>query len=356
VKTEAEFPRTVMRDAFTNRFARARPFAFLGAFLLSACLSGSPAASTPGESAIPSAPASEAPDSAPPNPAGRIIFTRAGGSFGDGTVFTANADGTDEHQLSGLGEGCCTWATRDGERVLFDTLAPDGRITTAIVKFDGSDRFVIPLPNDTLNLGPGPFSPDGQQIAFEGWDDTNDALSGIYIGSADGTNLVQITSDHVIPGDWSPDGTRVLFYRGPEDDPRGRSVPSGSLFVINVDGSEEHQLTPDGAEVQCCWNYRWSPDGSRILFADAEGVLWLVNPDGTDLIQLFVDATVSHVRRFAITPTWSPDGTQVMFALDPTPASFSEPANGLYVIDADGTGLTLVIGGGDFKRDPYWVP
>jgi hypothetical protein len=347
VKTEAAFPRTVLRNAFTNRFARARPFAFLGAFLLSACVSGSPAASTPGETAIPSAPASAAASQPRPDLAGRIVFVRSGRTFGDGTVFTANADGTNERQLSGLGEGGSTWATRDGERVLFDTLAPDGRVTTATVNFDGSDRFVVPLPDGTLNLGPGPFSPDGTQIAFEGFgDDAHPEIHGIYIGSADGTNLVQITQDGGIPGDWSPDGTRVLFLRD----------PSHSLFIVNVDGSGEHKLTPDDVAVPCCWGYRWSPDGSRILFADGDGVLWLINPDGTDLTQLFVDDKVVHVRRSAITPTWSPDGTQIMFGLSPTPSPFDPSPNGLYVIDADGTGLTLVIGGADFKREPYWIP
>ena len=363
MKSGAAFPRTVMRDAFTNRFARARPFAFLGAFLLSACVSGSPAASTPGESAISSTP-SEAPGSAPPNLAGRIVFTRAGGSFGDDTVFTANADGTDEHQLSDLGEGCCPWATRDDERVLYSTLAPDGRVTTATVNFDGSNRFVIALPDDALNLGPGPFSPDGTQIAFEGFgDEAHPEVNGIYIGSADGTNLVQITHDHVLPGDWSPDGTRLLVFRDPDGyqpttGPFGLVEPPlpGSLFIVNVDGSEEHKLTPDQVAVPCCWNYRWSPDGSRILFADKDGVLWLINPDGTDLTQLFIDAKVVHVRRYAMFPTWSPDGSQVMFALDVVPNPFDTSPNGLYVIDADGTGLTFVIGGVNFKREPSWMP
>ena len=322
----------------------------LGVLLLSACVS-----STPGGSAIPSASASAAASQPGPGLPGRVVFVRSGGALGDATVvFTANADGSDERQLSGPGdEGCCALATRDGARVLFSTVAPDGRVTTATVNFDGSERFVIPLPEGTLNLGPGPFSPDGTQIAFEGFVTGEHPQSvGIHISSADGTDLVQITHGGDIPGDWSPDGTQVLFVRG---DPNDLFAPL-HLFVVNVDGSEERQLTPEEVSVPCCWGYRWSPDGSRILFADAEGVLWLVNPDGTDLTQLFIDEKVSHVRRSAITPTWSPDGSQVMFALAPTPNAFDTSPNGLYVIDADGTGLTLAIGDNTFKREPTWVP
>jgi Tol biopolymer transport system component len=237
--------------------------------------------------------------------------------------------------------------------VLFSDLAPDGRITTAIVNFDGSDRFLVPLPEGTLNLGSGPFSPDGTRIAFEGFDDAHPELTGIYIGSAEGTNLVRITQDGGIPGDWSPDGTQLLFFR----------ESLGSLFIVNADGTGERQLTTDEVVVPCCWGYRWSPDGSRILFPDENGVLWLINPDGSDLTQLFIDEEVAHVRRHAITPTWSPDGTQIMFALSPTRSPIDPPTNpydplpnGLYVIDADGTGLTLVIGDYSFKREPYWVP
>ena len=313
----------------------------LGLVLLTACVSGSPAASIPAASVPPSTAASEP----GPDLAGRIIFVRAGAPYGDGTVFTANADGSDQHQLSETGEGCCAFITRDGHRVLFDTRAPDGRITTATLNVDGSDRVDIRLPDGTLNLGPGPFSPDGTQIAFEGWDDAHPELTGIYIGSADDRNLVRVTQEGAIPGDWSPDGTQLLFFR---DD-------SHSLFVVNVDGSGERQLTPDDVSVDCCWGYRWSPDGSRIIFPSDDGILWVIDSDGTDPQQLFVDEKVAHVRRSVLTPTWSPDGTKVMFALSPQ-SLIDFAANGLYVLNADGTGLTLVIGGNDFKREPSWVP
>ena len=335
------------------RSSSLKSLAVLGLLLLGACATGSPSPSAPGASELPSAPVSAAPSQPRPDLEGRIIFLRSGDQYGDGTVFTANADGSDEHQLSELDESCCAWASGDGERVVFDTRAADGRITTATVNFDGSDRFVVPLPDGTFNLGPGPFSPDGTQIAFEGFDDAHPEVSGIYIGSADGTNLVQITEDGGIPGDWSPDGTQLLFLRH----------ESNSLFIVNADGTGERQLTTAELVVPCCWGFRWSPDGSRILFPDENGVLWLINPDGSDLTQLFVDEEVAHVRRNAITPTWSPDGTNVMFGLSPTRSPVDPPTapydplpNGLYVIDADGTGLTLVIGDNTFKREPFWVP
>jgi hypothetical protein len=45
----------------------------------------------------------------------------------------------------------------------------------------------------------------------------------------------------------------------------------------------------------------------------------------------------------------------ILFALDPTPDPFQHPPNGLYAIRADGSDLTKVIGGNNFKREPVWV-
>ena len=58
--------------------------------------------------------------------------------------------------------------------------------------------------------------------------------------------------------------------------------------------------------------------------------------------------------RFATGPTWSPDGSQILFMLNPTSDSFVHDPNALYVVDADGGGLTPVIAGPGFKSTPEW--
>jgi len=231
--------------------------------------------------------------------------------------------------------------------------APDGqRLTTGIIDADGSHERKIPLPGKTLNLGPGAWAPDGTRIAVQGWDDTHPSRAGIYIGRAsDGGDLRRVTRNTQggadLPGDFSPDGKRLAFFRERPDE---QGV--GRLFVVNVDGTGLHPITPPSMAVG---SGRWSPDGTKILFQDARnlphGYLWTVSPDGSNLSRLFADPR----GRFAISPTWSPDGAYVMFALDPSADEFTHPANGLYVIRSDGTGLTLVIGGSDFKREPDWV-
>lgn len=333
---------------------RRKPLAQAGLLLValavSACMPGeaSHAPESPATSAQPSTPAPEpSPTPAITGLAGRIVFTRAGGKYGDETVFVANIDGTDEKQLGELGHGCCPWALRDGSLMIRAGSAADGRLDPVISKLDGSGSRSFPLP-DGLQFGSGPLSPDGTHVVLEGFTAPDFEGTAVYIANVDGSNLKPLTDEHFIPGDFSPDGKSVLLFKeGPAED---GPPPPGSLWLVGTDGSNLRRLTPADVVVQCCFNFRWSPDGTRILFASPAGGLWTIAPDGTGLTETFF-----LEGRWAVTPTWSPDGSMILFALDPQADPFAHPANGLYVIREDGTGLTLVLGTVDFKREPVWV-
>jgi Tol biopolymer transport system component len=103
--------------------------------------------------------------------------------------------------------------------------------------------------------------------------------------------------------------------------------------------------------IQCC--PQWSPDGSRILFGDPAGSLWLINPDGSNLSEIFAGGADNG---YAISAAWSPDGSHIVFALDSGPDPFGHPPNEVIVINADGTGATTVIATKDHKRNISWLP
>ena len=283
---------------------------------------------------------------------GRIVFTRAGGVFGDETIFMANADGTDERQLTEYNASCCVRASVDGASLLYSALADDGqRVTTAIRQLADDSVRSLPLPDDTANLGPGAWSPDGARVALQLWDETDPSRDGIYTARAsDGGDLRRV-SDAVIadiPADYAPDGTELLIFR------EGSTQGVGELFVVDVEGSGEPvRISPEGM-LAGFGSARYSPDGSRIAFNEgrtsATGALWTVGADGSQLTKLFEDPD----GRFVSHPTWSPDGSMIMFALNPVADEFDHRPNGLYVIDADGSNLRLVLGGDDFKREPQW--
>jgi len=282
---------------------------------------------------------------------GRIVFARAGERYGDETIFMANADGSDERQMTDLGKSCCGRVSPAGTQILYSISSDDGRITTAIENLDNGIVRSIPLPDATANLGPGAWAPDGKRLALQLWDDTDPSRDGVYtVRASDGADLVRLTDPGVadIPGGYAPDGAQLVVFR----ESNVQSV--GELLLVNVDGSRDlRRISPDGVPVGF-GSVRYAPDGSVILFQEARtsstGALYTIRPDGTNLRKVFEDVD----GKFASHPTWSPDGSMIMFALSPVANDFEHRPNGLYVIGADDTELRLVVGGRDFKREPEW--
>jgi hypothetical protein len=329
--------------------------------LIAACTGGQttipggsapPTTATDSPTAAPSSPQASAADASAPitGLTGHIVFSRAGGSYGEDTIFIANPDGTDEKPLSETDRGSAPFAGPDGSVIAYGTYGPEtnNRGTAAITDVSGSKRTILPLPSGTINLGSGPVSPDGKRMLREGWDDAHQDAAGVYVSNLDGSGVSRLIDHHFIPADWSPDGAHLLLFDGAAGEP----PPPGQLYVANADGTEVKQLTPASTLVLCCGNYRYSPDGSKILFATADGDLWTIEPDGSNLARIFANPG----DQWAIAPTWSPDGSMIMFAIDPVANPFAHPPNALFVIRSDGSGLTRVLGGNDFKRELVWLP
>jgi Tol biopolymer transport system component len=190
-------------------------------------------------------------------------------------------------------------------------------------------------------------------MALEGWDDSNPDRNGVYlVGVPDGRGLARLTRnpDHDIPMDFSPDGSQILFLRAePDTDP-----VTSSLYVVNVDGTGLHRITPPAIDVGAA---RWSPNGTEIVFAgsttEPRGSIRVVHPDGSGLRKVFEDPKGGT----AAAPAWSPDGHKIMFALIKASA-LDTPGlqpNKLCVMDEDGKGFTVVLDTPYYKGNPDWV-
>jgi Tol biopolymer transport system component len=284
---------------------------------------------------------------------GKILFTRAGGEFGDETVYTMNADGSDERRITPFGEQCCPRWSPDGEHILISALSEDDRITTAIIAPDGTHERTLPLPPGTLNLGcTQAWSAASGRLACEGgWDP---GILGIYtVRASDGRDSTRVTRCSAVQDDrplgYSPDGRRIYFLRG------SPHPLMGSLHSVAATGGPVRHVTPPDLTVDIVGNAggRLSADGSRIVFT-SEGVIYTIHPDGSGLKEVFEDGE----GRLAITPTWSPDDRFILFGLDPAgsiPSTDFAPSNGLFVIRSDGTDLTPLLISDDWKREPDWV-
>lgn len=342
---------------------RARLLAALVLLFLIGCSAQAPSPTSPAstegppattESPLPTLPASSM--------TGSILFARAGGKYHDETFYVANADGSNETRITDLGAMCCPRWSSDGESILGSGRSPDGRITTTIMSPDGSDQRLLPLPAGTLQLGcMYAASLASGLLACEGWSDREPERDGIYVVKAsDGRVTSRVTRccawAHDIPVDFSPDGTRLYFFRAVEGFPSIGDTPEGSLFVAELDGSGVQQLTPSDLPVEWIGGQtgRLSRDGASIVFT-SDGAIWTVGSDGSNPRRIFEDGD----GRQAITPTWSPDGRYILFGLDPAGSLAvvpMAPHNGLYVVTAAGESLTPLIVSKDWKREPDWIP
>jgi len=204
---------------------------------------------------------------------------------------------------------------------------------------DASGENIGRLTTEETNDFAGPWSPDGERIAFTRFGLTT---SDIWVMNADGSNQVNLTDtpqiDEGFPA-WSPDGRRLAYTT--------RSDGNNEIYVMNADGSHPVRLTDNPADD---FAPTWSPDGSRIAFAsdrdNSPGVynIYMMNADGSAVTRLTADAGSNY------TPAWSPDGTRLAFRSD------RDGSSDVCIISTDGTGLQDLTNDPSFDWAPSWSP
>jgi Tol biopolymer transport system component len=123
---------------------------------------------------------------------------------------------------------------------VFPQFSPDGAsIIYAVARGDGLSMRIVPVrggksallfeggKND-VEAGLGTFSPDGSTLAASCLG-RGDALEGICIAHADGTNLrVLVSGPSLVGPTWSPDGTRIAYTDAEQ------RVGEYKIFVVDV--------------------------------------------------------------------------------------------------------------------------
>lgn len=292
-----------------------------------------------------------------PGPNGRIAFARLDPVLGELSTYTVNPDGSHVQPLVSSSEGP-HWSP-DGTEVQLSKACTDGAENCAltIANPDTGSFRQFRWPDPTLETDCGHWAPSGQRLACEGFGVTDPSRNGIYtIRSSDGGGLRRITTNpggDDIPGDFSPNGKRLVFVRFNEDGPVG-------LFVVRLSDGGVRRITPRGMILDDDAG-SWSPSGNRILFQarsaeDHRLAIWGVNADGSGLAELPITPTCggafSDPKAIScFEPGWSPDGTKIVF----TRVSANGTQSNIYTVNADGSGLTRVTNSGG-ARDPEWGP
>ena len=101
---------------------------------------------------------------------------------------------------------------------------------------------------------------------------------------------------------WSPDGQQVAWF----SDRTGEY----ELYIGPQDGQED----PRRIDLPSSFYYRpqWSPDGSHLLFTDADRTLWLLEVESGTLEEIDYDL-YAHPER-SLNPEWSPDGDWIAYS------------------------------------------
>jgi Tol biopolymer transport system component len=223
-------------------------------------------------------------------------------AFGD--TFTIRPDGSGRTVIAMPGpEGGGRWS-HAGTDIAVMTTRDDGRVGTAVLAPDGTVKRVLDIADPTLNLVCTVWSPDDTHLACEGWDDKAPARAGIYtVRSADGGGLQRVTTapkgQSDLPGDFSPDGSRLVFDRG-------RDEKKAQLMEVAVAGGDPTALGDSVVEDPG----RFSPDGQTILTSGLGDLLEL-STSGEVLADIHQDASDGA---YLFGPVWSPDGSRIAFS------------------------------------------
>ena len=279
--------------------------------------------------------------------------------------------------------------------------SPDGRSIVFRSERDGGGLFILPVnkrsPTRLSEIGYLPaWSPDGKKIAcsttpsFQGPTRRTTISQLIVIDAATGNRQVLNLKGDAIQPNWSPHGKRIAFWRS----------QSSYLNICSVktDGGAEVCITSDS---NLNWNPVWSPDGRFIYYASDRGGnmnLWRVpvdentgnatgpatpiqtpstysayfaiSRDGRRLAYSQVQSSsnleavpfdpVAHVAagnsvpltrgsRVNCCPEPSPDGRRIAFGV-------GGAREGIWVINADGSGERELTANEFRNRQPRWSP
>lgn len=156
------------------------------------------------------------------------------------------------------------------------------------------------------------WSPDGKELLYTS---QVGPVRKLFRKGARNGAAVQVTQgpfDDLQPA-WAPDGRRIVFIRSREagqklqpGDPFGE-WGGADLWSLELQSGQEERLVEQAA------NPAFSPDGSRIaLDASWAGPrrIWLVDASGHNPQQATTDTSEEVVH---LAPRWSPDGKKIVF-------------------------------------------
>src|SRR4051794_3735042 len=288
---------------------------------------------------------------------GRIAFDV------DGDIWTMRADGSERTRLTdtpGDAESVLPAWSPDGTQIAF---VRGGEPTSIWVRdfATGAERRIIRSGKTAIDSEPD-WSPDGGTLVFTRLRLSSKRLMtelrtvDLQTGRQRKLASTTLHSTLLFYGtpQFSPDGTRLLYTLTKQD---RKSHFAPALYALDLAGGKSRRIAAGGQ------TGAWSPDGQRIAFSGVRdrngqscgddgcsfrGELYLMNADGSGLTRL------TDNKGDDIKPTWTPDGGAIVFQ-----STRNSPEAGgaeLYAVRPDGGCLTWLTNGAAESSYPDWQP
>jgi hypothetical protein len=292
-----------------------------------------------------------------PTVAGAIAYSHYVGEDAeynaDYDVCVVNTDGTGLKTLAG-GKGCQYYPrwSPDGSKIVYmESLPGDNNPQDLwVMNADGSEKVrITDQINNLMTSRTASWSPDGKQIVYSSWlTDIPEETAVVAVMDADGSHFRTVTKPAGASVDywpsWESDG-RIYFYRL-----NTKGGPSCE-YSVNPDGSGLTRIMKLGSDERYVY-YGLSPDARRVVLEDLKTRrLQVVSVRGGGKRATLLAPVSDYLSDSAAAVSWSPDQKALAVAGFFDTGDFTR----LYIVSADGTGLSAVPGV-DSAKDPAWRP